>query len=122
MITREITGELMQSAREYPAVTILGPRQSGKTTLARMTFPEKPYLSLEDLDVRASAEADPRGFLNQVEAGCILDEIQRLPMLPSYLQGMVDGARGRVGSYSQAAISPSFTKRSANHWLAVLPF
>ncbi|OPY00183.1 MAG: hypothetical protein A4E60_02444 [Syntrophorhabdus sp. PtaB.Bin047] len=121
MITREITGELMQSAREYPAVTIRGPRQSGKTTLARMTFPEIPYLSLEDLDVRASADADPRGFLNQVEAGCILDEIQRLPMLLSYLQGMVDGSKGKgrfilTGSHQpqlHEAISQSLAGRTA---------
>ncbi len=121
MITREITGELAQSAREYPVVTILGPRQSGKTTLARMTFPEKPYLSLEDLDVRASAHADPRGFLNQVEAGCILDEIQRLPMLLSYLQGMVDGSKGKgrfilTGSHQpqlHEAISQSLAGRTA---------
>ena len=63
MITRDIAEELVRSAAEYPVVTILGPRQSGKTTLARMTFPDKPYSSLEDPDVWVAAEADPRGFL-----------------------------------------------------------
>mgnify|MGYP001570232486 FL=1 len=66
MITRDISKELLQSAAGYPVVTILGPRQSGKTTLAKMTFPDKPYFSLEDPDVRVAAEADPRGFLGKM--------------------------------------------------------
>ena len=90
MVIRDIREELVQSAAEYPVVTILGPRQSGKTTLAKMTFPDKPYFSLEDPDTRLAAETDPRGFLNQVEDGGILDENQRLPLLLSYIQGMVD--------------------------------
>lgn len=90
MIKRDITTELIESAREYPVVTLLGPRQSGKTTLARMAFPEKEYISLEDPDMRMAAEADPRGFLNRVSKGVILDEIQRLPLLLSYIQGIVD--------------------------------
>ncbi|MBM3791642.1 MAG: AAA family ATPase, partial [Acidobacteria bacterium] len=69
MITRDITDELIRSVAEYPVVTILGPRQSGKTTLTRMTFPDRPYFSLEDPDVRMAAEADPRGFLAQIENG-----------------------------------------------------
>ena len=76
-------------------VTILGPRQSGKTTLAQMTFPDKPYFSLEDPDTRVAAEADPRGFLGQMEGGGILDEVQRLPALLSYIQGMVDKNKRR---------------------------
>lgn len=86
MITRNITTELLRSATEYPAVTILGPRQSGKTTLARMTFPNKQYFSLEDPDIRIAAESDPRGFLGQrADGGMILDEVQRLPILLSYI-------------------------------------
>jgi predicted AAA+ superfamily ATPase len=72
MITRDITEELVRSAGEYPVVTILGPRQSGETTLAQMTFPDKPYFSLEDPDVRIAAETDPRGFLGQVKGSAIL--------------------------------------------------
>lgn len=128
MITRDIAGELVRSAAEYPVVTILGPRQSGKTTLARMTFPDKPYFSLEDLDVRVAAEADPRGFLGQMEGGGILDEVQRLPALLSYVQGMVDkdGRRGLfilTGSHQpqlHEAISQSLAGRTA--MLTLWPF
>ncbi len=90
MITRQITRELLESAKEYPVVTIFGPRQSGKTTLARMTFPHKPYYSMEDPDIRLAADTDPRGFLENLPEGAVLDEIQRLPVLLSYLQGIVD--------------------------------
>jgi hypothetical protein len=128
MITRDIAEELVRSAAEYPVVTILGPRQSGKTTLARMTFPDKPYFSLEDPDVRVAAEADPRGFLGQMEDGSILDEVQRLPALLSYIQGMVDkgGRRGRfilTGSHQpqlHEAISQSLAGRTA--MLTLWPF
>ena len=90
MVRREICKELLESAAEYPVVTVLGPRQAGKTTLVRMAFPDKPYVSLEDPDVRLAAGADPRGFLRSLGQGAILDEVQRLPALLSYLQGMVD--------------------------------
>lgn len=128
MIIRDITEELVRSADEYPVVTILGPRQSGKTTLARMTFPDKPYFSLEDPDVRMAAEADPRGFLGQMEGGGILDEVQRLPVLLSYIQGMVDKTRkhGRfilTGSHQpqlHEAISQSLAGRTA--MLTLWPF
>ena len=63
MIKRDITKELLECAREYPVVTVFGPRQAGKTTLVQMTWPDKPYRSLEDLDIRLAAELDPRGFL-----------------------------------------------------------
>jgi len=128
MITRDITEELIRSAAEYPIVTILGPRQSGKTTLARMTFPDKPYFSLEDPDVRMVAEADPRGFLAQMENGGVLDEVQRLPVLLSYIQGIVDKTRRRgqfilTGSHQpqlHEAISQSLAGRTA--MLALWPF
>lgn len=121
MITREIAPELLQAAAEYPVVTLLGPRQSGKTTLARMSFPDKPWVSLEDPDVRMRAEADPRGFLGQFPSGAILDEIQRLPLLLSYLQGIVDreGGKGRfilTGSHQpqlHEAVSQSLAGRTA---------
>lgn len=121
MIPRDIREELVRSAAEYPVATILGPRQSGKTTLARMTFPDKPYFSLEDPDLRMAAEADPRGFLGQMEGGGILDEVQRLPALLSYIQGIVDRSNKRgqfilTGSHQpqlHEAISQSLAGRIA---------
>jgi len=121
MIRRDITPELLECADEYPVVTILGPRQSGKTTLARMTFPDRPYVSMEDPDMRAVAGADPRGFLSRTEKGVILDEVQRLPILLSYIQTMVDESRepGRfilTGSHQpqlHEAISQSLAGRTA---------
>lgn len=71
----------------FPVLTITGPRQSGKTTLARLLRPKAPHFSLEDPDTRAFALEDPRGFLRQCEGGAILDEVQRTPALLSYLQG-----------------------------------
>ena len=90
MIQRNIAPILRQLASQYPVVKLTGPRQSGKTTLAKSLFPNKPYLSLEDPDTRLYATDDPRGFLAQYAQGAILDEIQRAPDLTSYLQSMVD--------------------------------
>jgi predicted AAA+ superfamily ATPase len=123
MITRDISKELIECAAEYPVVTILGPRQSGKTTLVQMTFPDKPYFSLEDPDIRLAAEADPRGFLGRMDKGGILDEVQRLPALLSYIQGIVDKA-GRPGQFiltgRHEAISQSLAGRTA--MLTLWPF
>lgn len=90
MIHRNITPLLLELASKYPVLTITGPRQSGKTTLVKNLFLDKPYVTLEDPDVRRFAESDPRGFLNGYPKGAIFDEIQRVPELPSYLQGIVD--------------------------------
>ena len=92
MISRDIHQTLVQASRQYPVVTVTGPRQSGKTTLCRATFPESAYINLEAPDSRAFAQEDPRGFLATIPNGAILDEIQRVPELPSYLQGIVDSA------------------------------
>jgi hypothetical protein len=90
MYERQIGVELKELASKYPVVTIIGPRQSGKTTLAKNTFPTLPYVSLEDLDIRDLAKTDPRSFLEQYPNGAILDEIQRVPLLLSYIQTIVD--------------------------------
>lgn len=90
MIQRTIQAQLKKLAAMYPVVTITGPRQSGKTTLAKMTFPDYRYVSLENFDVRQMAEADPKGFLKSYAAPVILDEIQRVPALLSYIQTIVD--------------------------------
>lgn len=90
MIERAITLLLNRRAAQYPVVTLTGPRQSGKTTLARACFPGLAYVSLEDPDIRRFALEDPRGFLAPLSKGAILDEIQRAPELVSYLQAMAD--------------------------------
>jgi len=89
-IPRSLEKSLHHLAEGYPIVAITGPRQSGKTTLARHAFPDKPYASLEDPDLREAAESDPRGFLARFPDGAILDEAQRCPTLFSYLQSLVD--------------------------------
>lgn len=98
MIARNMAPLLRQLASQYPVITLTGPRQSGKTTLVKALFPDKPYVTLEDPDTRRYATDDPRGFLRSYAQGAILDEIQRAPELPSYLQGMVD-ADPRPGQF-----------------------
>lgn len=90
MLKRDISDYLRYLAEKYPIVVLTGPRQSGKTTLVKQLFPEKPYVSLEDPDMRAFAQEDPRGFLATHPEGAILDEIQYVPPLFSYLQTLVD--------------------------------
>jgi predicted AAA+ superfamily ATPase len=90
MIPRKLTVRLGQLAAYYPVVVVTGPRQAGKTTLCRATFADKPYVSLEALDIRDFAISDPRGFLEEYRGGAILDEIQQAPGLVSYLQTEVD--------------------------------
>lgn len=90
MIEREARAELLLLVGQFKAVAVVGPRQSGKTTLVRAVFPEKPYASLEDPDTRTWAVSDPRGFLAQFPEGAVLDEAQRVPELFSYLQGILD--------------------------------
>ncbi len=90
-LKRSIQSEFLESARSYPVVTIIGPRQSGKTTLAKTTFANKAYVNLEIPEERALATSDPKRFLRQFPDGAILDEIQRVPQLLSYIQAIVDG-------------------------------
>ena len=98
MIPRIIQKRLLQLWESYPVVTITGPRQSGKTTLARATFPDVRYVSLESPDVRSLAETDARAFLRAYPPPAIFDEIQRVPELLSYIQVLVDES-GKNGQY-----------------------
>lgn len=128
MIQRTMTNELLAAAQEYPVVTVFGPRQSGKTTLVQAVFPQKAYCSLEDPDRRLMAQKDPRGFLGGFKNGAILDEIQRIPELLSYLQTVVDHNPGAgrfilTGSHQPAlhhAISQSLAGRTA--LMTLFPF
>ena len=90
MIDREIEEEIKILKNEFPIIAILGPRQSGKTTLSKKVFSNYEYVSLEDIDHRDFANNDPRGFLSRYESNIILDEIQRAPKLMSYLQTHAD--------------------------------
>ena len=128
MIEREITPVLTSLFRQYPFVTVTGPRQSGKTTLCRSAFPDLEYANLEAPDQRAFAESDPRGFLSRLGEGGIIDEVQHVPELLSYLQVLADERGGNglfvlTGSEQfslSKAISQSLAGRTA--LLRLLPF
>ena len=127
-VPRLLAEVLRRRLRGYPLVVITGPRQSGKTTLARMAAPRSAYYSLEDPDVRAFATEDPRGFLQQTSGGVILDEVQRCPKLFSFLQGIID-ADPRPGRFiltgsSQFELIESITQTLAGRasLLTLLPF
>lgn len=95
LITRTAEKELRTLAGQFKAVAVVGPRQSGKTTLVRMAFPDKAYVSLENPDTRRFAIEDPRGFIAGYPDGAILDEIQRTPDIFSYLQQVLDENKGK---------------------------
>ncbi len=90
MIDRDIEPRLKSLARQFPAIVLTGPRQSGKSTLCQKVFAKLPYATLESPDVRAFASEDPRGFLKQFPKGAVLDEIQNSPQITSYLQEIID--------------------------------
>jgi len=121
LIPRAAAPLLAEIRAGYPVITLTGPRQSGKTTLARTAFADKPYVSLETPDEREFAHVDPRGFLARFPDGGIIDEVQHVPELLSWIQSDVD-ANGRMGRFiltgSQnfalmANISQSLAGRSA---------
>jgi uncharacterized protein len=90
MIQRDIAPKIIELFKYYPIVSLTGPRQSGKTTLLKSLFTGKPYVTLEDPDARLLATTDPRRFLDVYTEGAIFDEVQNVPALFSYLQGIVD--------------------------------
>ena len=127
-VQRDLTPILTAAARESPSITLTGPRQSGKTTLSRAVFPQHSYVSLEAPDVRAFASEDPRAFLAQYPGGVIIDEVQRVPELLSYLQGIIDtdpepGRWVLTGSQNLSlaeSVSQSLAGRTAVHHLLPL--
>ena len=90
MIRRNLQKVLAERAKVAPVVTVTGPRQAGKTTLCRATFAGHAYVSLEPIDVRDAVRDDPRGFLDEYRSGAVIDEVQHVPELLTYLQGDVD--------------------------------
>ena len=127
MYKRTILKELKTLAKQFRVITVLGPRQAGKTTLCQMAFPNYQYVSLEDPDTRVYASEDPRAFLNEYRRHVIFDEVQRVPQLLSYLQTIVDEDKLKAqfiltGSHQLelgAAISQSLAGRTAR--LTLLP-
>ena len=128
MIARKGSNELLELVKEYPVVTILGPRQAGKTTLARGVLQEYGYSNLEMPEIREFAREDPKAYLAQFSDKVIIDEIQRVPELLSYIQVMVDEEKinGRfvlTGSHQfslREAITQSLAGRTSV--LHLLPF
>lgn len=128
MIQREAQTKLRQLGNTFKAIAVIGPRQSGKTTLVKATFEGKPYYSMENPDIRNFALEDPRGFLETISNGAILDEIQRTPTIFSYLQEVIDNSQEKgkfilTGSNNfllQQNISQTLAGRIA--YLHLLPF
>ncbi len=128
MITRDVEQTIRTLLKGFPVITLTGPRQSGKTTLAKALFSDRPYTTLEDPDTRMTAQDDPRSFLERFPDGAVLDEVQRCPQLLSYLQTIVDNDK-RMGRYiltgSQqfglmSGITQSLAGRTA--FVELLPF
>jgi predicted AAA+ superfamily ATPase len=98
MIKRLMAEKLRRLATKFSVVSVIGPRQSGKTTLVKNVFSKMDYVSLEDLDTREFALNDPRGFLSSHDKGAVIDEVQRAPNLFSYIQTAADAA-GSAGRF-----------------------
>ncbi|HUX42181.1 MAG TPA: ATP-binding protein [Rectinemataceae bacterium] len=128
MLRRSVSSLVLKSASEFPVVTITGPRQAGKTTLARALFPDLPYVNFERPDVRERFQADALGFLSGLRGGAVFDEVQRVPALTSWLQAMVDEEpvngrfilTGSVQFELMSTVSQSLAGRTA--LVRLLPF
>ena len=128
MIKRILSAKILEMARYYPVVTLLGPRQSGKTTLVKALFPDFAYADLEDPETRILARDDPKTFFENYPEPLLVDEVQRVPELLSHIQVRVDSDRRRMGRFIltgshqprlKEAISQSLAGRTAE--LELLP-
>ncbi len=128
---RELKGQLVKAARQFPAIILSGPRRAGKTFLLRRTFPRASYHLLEDPDVLGRVKADPRGWLDELRTPAIIDEIQNAPELFAFIRTIVDREPRRTGRWlltgSQefslmAGVSESMAGRAAVLQLAPLSF
>ncbi|MBP5183315.1 MAG: ATP-binding protein [Lentisphaeria bacterium] len=130
MIDRQMSSQILEAASQYPVVAVTGPRQSGKTTLCRELFPDYAYINLEKPETRQFAAEDPNGFLAQFDKPVILDEVQRVPDLFSYIMPLVDEHKkmgefvlsGSQNFHLQEAISQSLAGRCATLKLLPLSF
>lgn len=121
MYKRLLSTHIQMLAKKYPVITLLGPRQSGKTTLIKATFPNKPYVNMEDTEHRSLAAEDPKSFMEQFPDGAIFDEVQRTPYLLSYIQLAVDNSEKKgmfilIGSHQaelHGAVSQSLAGRTS---------
>ncbi len=119
-ISRTIANSITEAAEYFSVVTLTGPRQSGKSTLLRHLYSDAPYYSMEDPDIRLAVKEDPRGFLSQFHEGVIIDEVQNVPELLSYIQGIVDNDPARKFYLTESSnfgllqsVSQSLAGRSA---------
>lgn len=117
MIERDLNFKLLELITKYPIVTLTGPRQSGKSTLLKSSFPEYQYVSLEDPDMRLFASEDPRGFIKTYPNKTIIDEVQRVPELFSYLQTHID-QENKEGMYLLAGSHNFLLMENVNQSLA----
>ena len=118
MIQREMTKVMKARAKEYPVLTVVGPRQSGKTTLVRSCFPNYNYANLEDPETRDMAESDYKRFLSAYKTPLIIDEIQRVPKLASAIQVKVDENRSKTGQYILTGSHQPVLKQTVTQSLA----
>ena len=128
-VSRKAKDALLRLAGQFPVVGITGPRQSGKTTLAKMTFPEKKYVTLDDKELRALATSNPKDFLDAFPDGAIIDEAQKVPEIFDAIKLFVDNKKYEPGKYiltgsSQFKLKENMTDSLAGRasFLRLLPF
>ena len=118
MLERKIQKKLLLYASQFRAIALTGARQTGKTTIIKSCFPEKPYLNFENLDVQSNAQLDPRGFLSAYQkTGAIFDEIQKVPILFNYLQEILDNEKEK-GKYILTGSSNFLLQQNISQSLA----